>query len=66
MVRTPNVAAPRLFQAVEDRAEQALEICEAADAMRVAPLVAELFVDYPIRQEVEECVGLCIDVVPAQ
>ena len=62
----PHVAATGQLQTVEDGAEQRVQVGEALDAMAAAEAVVEFPVEHAIGEEVNEGVGLGIDVVAVQ
>ena len=67
VVRPPAVApATRELEPVEDRPEQPLQIGKRDHAMHAAEPIFELLVHDPVGQEVDEGVGLGVDVVPVE
>ena len=62
----PHVAAACQLEPVEDGAEQRIQVCERLDPMGAAEAIVELPVEHPVGEEVDECVGLGVDVVAVQ
>src|SRR5437016_10824922 len=62
----PRVAPPRELEPVEDGPEQPLQIRERDDPVRPAEAVIEFLVHHAVGQEIDERVGLGIDVIAVE
>src|SRR2546427_7394505 len=62
----PRVAPPGELEPVEDGPEQPLQIRERDDPVRPAEAVLEFLVHHAVGQEIDERVGLGIDVIAVE